>query len=103
MATPAKAPSFSAAAEAANLPKRIKMDALAALGVVTYHSATPSTARLPGTGDSTDGFVVVVEDSAGKLYQTFVGAQILVDTLARINFPFRARIVKQGQAWVFSD
>lgn len=99
----AKAPSFSQAAEAANLPRRIKMEELANLGVVTYTSATGSSARLPTTGETTEGFVVVVEDANGKLYQCFVGATILVDTLARIDFPFRARIIKQGQSWVFAD
>lgn len=98
-----KTASFSQAAEAAGLPKRIKMDDLAALGTVTYLSAVGDSARLPGTGEQTDGFVVTVEADNGKQYECFVGAKILVGVLARIEFPFRARLVKSGQAWTFAD
>lgn len=96
-------PSFSQAAEAAGLPKRIKMDDLAALGTVTWISAHGDTARLPGTNEETDGFTVVVEATDGRQYEAFVGAKVLVNTLARMEFPFRAKIVKSGQAWSFAD
>lgn len=102
MATGVK--SFSQAAEAAGLPKRIKMEDLAALGSVVYTAAHPDTARLPGTDTETEGCVVTVTSPKdGKEYECFVGAKILVSALARIEFPFQARIVKSGQSWTFVD
>lgn len=98
----ANTPSYSSAAKAANLPTRIKMDALAALGVVTYLSAVGDSARLPD-GTETDGFVVTVEATDGKQYESFVGAKVLVGALGRLTFPFTARVVKSGPSWIFSD
>lgn len=94
--------SFSQAAKAANLPARIKMDALAALGVVTYTGARGSSARL-NDGTTSDGFVASITAEDGKEYEVFIGAKVLVDQLGRLDFPFRARIVKSGQTWNFAD
>ena len=94
--------SFSAARDAADIPPYIKMEALAELGTVTYHSVFGAQRTSPD-GNKTDGFVVTVEDSKGKRYECFVGAEILVRTLSQIEFPFKASLTKEGRSWVFTD
>ena len=98
-----KAPSFSQMAKAAGLPVRIKSEPLAALGSVTWLSAHADTATLPDTGEDTEGFLVNILADDGRLYESFVGGKALVGVLARAEFPFRARIVKEGRTWVFVD
>jgi hypothetical protein len=103
MATTPAVKSFSEMTKAQNLPVRIKTERLSELGVVTFESAFADTATLPGTNEETDGFLVSVTASDGRRYTSFVGGQALVAVLAEASFPFKARIVKDGRTWVFSD
>lgn len=103
MATEAKTRSFSDAAKEAGIPPYIKMDALAALGLVTYEAAYADSRTVPGENTETEGFVVTVLDEKGQRYECFIGAQVLVKALSRIEFPFKARLGKEGRSWVFQD
>lgn len=100
---PVKAPSFSDAAKTANLPKRVKTEDIGAMGTVTWLSAHGDTKNLPDGSGTTDGFEVVIEDDSGRQYNAFIGGQVLVMALARLEFPFRASLKKDGRTWIFAD
>lgn len=100
--TPNPVKSFSQAAKDAGLPPYIKMEALAALGRVTYLSAYGASRTAPD-GTASDGFVVTVEDSKGQKYECFIGAEVLTKALGQIEFPFAASLGKEGRSWVFND
>lgn len=97
-----KVPSLSQRQEEAGMPKHVDREYVASLGEVTWLSATAAQARNPQTGEMGDGMLVSIEKD-GHVYTTFIGNVALLRVLGAVEFPFRARIVKSGNAWVFAD
>ncbi len=98
-----KVPSLSDRRKEAGVPIHISREELSSLGVVTFINKEPATATVPQTGETGEGYLVTVEDDNGNKYTTFIGNQILMRDLDMIQMPFRARIIKRGRAWVFSE
>ena len=111
MAEKTQTPTYSQAAKAAGLPTRATTEDIAQMGVVTFLGATLSEARNPQTGEMNPGYVTVVQDDDGRIFRVFIGGVVLKrdieELLAKDGFPFRARLVRdgegQGHPWTFND
>jgi hypothetical protein len=105
MATTKDAPvkSFSEAAKEAGLPVMVSREFIAELGVVTWLSVEPGTARNPQTGEMDDILMAELVTDEGDKYRSVIGNVALTQVLTAVTLPIRARIVKSGRTWIFAD
>ena len=93
---------YEQARKSAGLPARVDAAALVDRDIV-IHQWTPASARLPETGEITEGFLVTVEDIAkDEMVEFFCGQQVLIKELKALKPPFRTVIRKNGRTYVFS-
>ncbi len=93
---------YDQARKAAGLPERVDAAYLVDRDIV-IHEWAPSTARLPDTGEVTEGLLVLVEDIAKDvMVEFFCGQQVLLKELKALKPPFRTVIRKNGRTYVFS-
>lgn len=110
---------FGQRAEENDLPVLIDRDTIAEMGALIWRSVSPSSARTPD-GVVGPGLLAQLEDDKGRHYQSFIGNVALLNILATPNYaddgetvvsytprpnmlPMKARIIKSGRTWVFSD
>src|SRR5438067_4960399 len=95
-------PSYTEAADRANLPTKVKVEELVGRQIV-IKSWEPATAVLPDTGKETEGFEVYSYDEADDQDQIwFCGQVVLKRELAALAPPFRTVIKKEGRTYRFS-
>jgi hypothetical protein len=114
MASP-KVPSRSERRQAAGLPVRASTAELSQMGMLTFLSAERAEARNPQTGEMGPGVQVLVADSDGRKFTSFIGGVALVRELTELidadGYPFTSRIGKsdpdkaagRGNAWRLID
>jgi hypothetical protein len=114
MANP-KVPTRSERRQAAGLPVRASTAELAQMGMLTFLSAEHAEARNPQTGEPGPGVQVIVADSDGRKFTSFIGGVALVRELTELmavdGYPFSSRIgladadkpAGRGNAWRLID
>jgi hypothetical protein len=109
--------SFSQARDEAGLPIKVTREDIAKMGTVTWDYAEEAQARNPSDGTMGDGYMVYLHDDKDNKYMTFVGNVVLVGLIRGkvsdetgqvitpgIEFPFRARLVKDhDRTWNWAD
>lgn len=93
--------SYEDVAKAAGLPLKVDVESL--LGqVLVIEEWEAGTARLPQTGETTQGFwVIATRTEDDKRVTFFCGQTVLVKALKALAPPFRTTIVREHNAYEF--
>ena len=94
-------PTHDQLAKEANLPTKVKIEELVDEPIVIMERE-PGTARIPETGQETQGYwTIAIRESDDERVTFFVGQVVLVKELRALNPPFRTTIKRDGPAYEF--
>jgi hypothetical protein len=94
-------PTYKQVAEEAGLPEKVDAESLIGKPIV-IEEWEPGSARIPTTGETSQGFWVVctIVESDDRV-TFFCGQTVLVKALKALSGPFRTTIVRDGTAYEF--